>query len=226
MPPTTFATMPGWPTRPTCCRQVAPAGAAAAPAEGAWHRVLSCRRPVVPVAVACCDGMHVPASSRREWRAACGPSRQPGALLGALLQGWLQHEADAGPDCSAEASASGLVPSSQLLTLLRQLLRGLQSSRPPAMQDYVRTGTYYAAILENAADFEGKVVMDVGAGSGILSLFAAQVGLLHLCSTLPVTAAHAWWVAHLAWLAAQCSANLLWVALRAPLLPEHVPDSL
>ena len=61
------------------------------------------------------------------------------------------------------------------------------------MQDYVRTGTYYAAILENAADFEGKVVMDVGAGSGILSLFAAQVGLLHLCRALPATTACACW---------------------------------
>lgn len=58
----------------------------------------------------------------------------------------------------------------------------------------MRTGTYYAAILENAADFEGKVVMDVGAGSGILSLFAAQVGLLHLGRALPTTAAYAWWL--------------------------------
>jgi methylase of polypeptide subunit release factors len=43
------------------------------------------------------------------------------------------------------------------------------------LQDMTRTGTYHAAITENKADFEGKVVMDVGAGSGILSLFAAQV---------------------------------------------------
>jgi 2-polyprenyl-3-methyl-5-hydroxy-6-metoxy-1,4-benzoquinol methylase len=42
------------------------------------------------------------------------------------------------------------------------------------MQDYVRTGTYYAAVIENQADFQGRVVVDVGAGSGILSLFAAQ----------------------------------------------------
>ena len=39
----------------------------------------------------------------------------------------------------------------------------------------MRTGAYYAAIMENRVDFEGKTVMDVGAGSGILSLFAAQV---------------------------------------------------
>ena len=44
-------------------------------------------------------------------------------------------------------------------------------------QDYTRTGTYYCAIMENVVDFQGKVVMDVGAGSGILSLFAAQVSM-------------------------------------------------
>eukprot|EP00198_Chlamydomonas_reinhardtii_P011260 XP_001700597.1 predicted protein [Chlamydomonas reinhardtii] len=43
------------------------------------------------------------------------------------------------------------------------------------LQDYTRTGTYYSAIVGNPADFAGRVVMDVGAGSGILSLFAAQV---------------------------------------------------
>ena len=46
------------------------------------------------------------------------------------------------------------------------------------LQDYVRTATYYTAIRENQADFEGKVVMDVGAGTGILSLFSAQVRVL------------------------------------------------
>eukprot|EP00897_Mesotaenium_endlicherianum_P003545 jgi/Mesen1/3218/ME001865S02419 len=48
------------------------------------------------------------------------------------------------------------------------------------LQDYVRTGTYYAAVLENKVDFEGRVVVDVGAGSGILSLFAAQAGAKHV----------------------------------------------
>ncbi|KAJ4834064.1 putative histone-arginine methyltransferase 1.3 [Turnera subulata] len=48
------------------------------------------------------------------------------------------------------------------------------------LQDYVRTGTYYAAVIENRADFIGRVVVDVGAGSGILSLFAAQAGAKHV----------------------------------------------
>ncbi|KAJ9181921.1 hypothetical protein P3X46_005964 [Hevea brasiliensis] len=48
------------------------------------------------------------------------------------------------------------------------------------LQDYVRTGTYYAAVIENRADFFGRVVVDVGAGSGILSLFAAQAGAKHV----------------------------------------------
>jgi len=41
------------------------------------------------------------------------------------------------------------------------------------LMDEIRTSLYRRAIIENRIDFEGKVVMDVGAGSGILSLFAA-----------------------------------------------------
>ena len=52
----------------------------------------------------------------------------------------------------------------------------LLSQQQNMMQDYVRTSTYQRAILDNYADFEGKVVLDVGAGSGILSFFAAQAG--------------------------------------------------
>jgi predicted RNA methylase len=40
----------------------------------------------------------------------------------------------------------------------------------------VTIGTYYCAILENRADFDQKVVVDVGAGSSILSQFACQAG--------------------------------------------------
>lgn len=40
----------------------------------------------------------------------------------------------------------------------------------------VRTAAYHEAILGNVSDFENKTVMDVGAGSGILSFFASQAG--------------------------------------------------
>jgi SAM-dependent methyltransferase len=42
--------------------------------------------------------------------------------------------------------------------------------------DSVRTSLYQFAMLENKADFEGKRVVDVGAGSGVLSFFAEQAG--------------------------------------------------
>ncbi|KAF9432974.1 Histone-arginine methyltransferase carm1 [Entomortierella beljakovae] len=44
------------------------------------------------------------------------------------------------------------------------------------LQDTVRTSTYRSAILLNTECFENKLVMDVGAGSGILSYFAVQAG--------------------------------------------------
>ena len=44
------------------------------------------------------------------------------------------------------------------------------------LQDYVRTSAYRDAIMKNTANFKGKVVMDVGTGSGILAFFAAQAG--------------------------------------------------
>lgn len=45
------------------------------------------------------------------------------------------------------------------------------------LQDTVRTSTYRSAILLNGPKcFKGKKVLDVGAGSGILSYFAVQAG--------------------------------------------------
>ncbi len=42
--------------------------------------------------------------------------------------------------------------------------------------DDIRTSTYRNAIINNKVDFQDKIVMDVGAGSGILSIFAAKAG--------------------------------------------------
>lgn len=56
------------------------------------------------------------------------------------------------------------------------------------IKDRVRTETYRAAILNNKHLFEGKIVLDVGCGTGILSMFAAQAGAKHVygidCSSI------------------------------------------
>ncbi|XP_063708134.1 protein arginine N-methyltransferase 1-like [Culicoides brevitarsis] len=44
------------------------------------------------------------------------------------------------------------------------------------LQDTVRTEAYQRAIMENSMYFKDKIVMDVGCGTGILSLFAAKAG--------------------------------------------------
>ena len=44
------------------------------------------------------------------------------------------------------------------------------------LKDRPRTESYRQAIFENAKLFRDKLVMDVGCGTGILSLFAAEVG--------------------------------------------------
>merc|ERR1719506_3697488 len=48
------------------------------------------------------------------------------------------------------------------------------------LKDEVRTETYRQAILKNKHLFRDKVVLDVGCGTGILSMFAAQAGAKHV----------------------------------------------
>lgn len=48
------------------------------------------------------------------------------------------------------------------------------------LKDTVRTQTYRNAIISNPHIFENKIVLDVGCGTGILSMFAAQAGARHV----------------------------------------------
>jgi protein arginine N-methyltransferase 1 len=48
------------------------------------------------------------------------------------------------------------------------------------LKDSVRTKSYRAAILQNRHLFKDKIVLDVGCGTGILSMFAAQAGAAHV----------------------------------------------
>ena len=48
------------------------------------------------------------------------------------------------------------------------------------LKDSVRTGSYRAAIMDNGHLFKGKTVLDVGCGTGILSMFAAKAGAAHV----------------------------------------------
>ncbi|CAH9098526.1 unnamed protein product [Cuscuta europaea] len=56
------------------------------------------------------------------------------------------------------------------------------------LKDVVRTKTYQNVIDKNPFLFKDKVVLDVGAGTGILSLFCAKVGAKHIyaveCSSM------------------------------------------
>lgn len=48
------------------------------------------------------------------------------------------------------------------------------------LKDRVRTSTYEKALLESPELLKDKVVLDVGCGTGILSIFAARAGAKHV----------------------------------------------
>lgn len=48
------------------------------------------------------------------------------------------------------------------------------------LKDKARTLAYQRAIENNSEDFKDKIVLDIGAGTGILSIFAAKSGAKHV----------------------------------------------
>jgi type I protein arginine methyltransferase len=58
------------------------------------------------------------------------------------------------------------------------------------LKDRVRTLAYKDAIEKNPNDFKDKIVMDIGAGTGILSIFAARAGAKHVYAIENAEIAH------------------------------------
>ena len=48
------------------------------------------------------------------------------------------------------------------------------------LKDTTRTNAYQRAIEGNPEDFKDKIVLDIGCGTGILSIFAARAGAKHV----------------------------------------------
>ena len=48
------------------------------------------------------------------------------------------------------------------------------------LKDEVRTLTYRNAMYHNRHLFKGKIILDVGCGTGILSMFAVRAGAKHV----------------------------------------------
>jgi len=58
------------------------------------------------------------------------------------------------------------------------------------LKDATRTRTYQQAIENNPEDFKDKIVLDIGCGTGILSIFAARAGAKHVYAIENAEIAH------------------------------------
>ena len=86
---------------------------------------------------------------------------------------------DKAASSSSSSSSSSAVAAPEIYEQKDEAYFGyysMLSHQAQMLQDTVRTAAYQRAILNNARDFIDKVVMDVGAGNGILSFFSAQAG--------------------------------------------------
>lgn len=61
----------------------------------------------------------------------------------------------------------------------------LLSPTQEMLKDEVRTLTYRNAMYHNKHVFKDKIVLDVGSGTGILSMFAANAGAKHVYGVRP-----------------------------------------
>ena len=94
------------------------------------------------------------------------------------------NAAPAAPSAAGAGAAPGLAPAAPGRSTMVDpgkehaftYYYGMLVHQQNMLQDEVRTGAYQSAVMQNKADFKGKVVVDVGTGTGLLALFAAQAG--------------------------------------------------
>eukprot|EP00929_Paragymnodinium_shiwhaense_P009669 TRINITY_DN113928_c0_g1_i1.p1 TRINITY_DN113928_c0_g1~~TRINITY_DN113928_c0_g1_i1.p1 ORF type:complete len:427 (+),score=81.50 TRINITY_DN113928_c0_g1_i1:69-1283(+) len=104
--------------------------------------------------------------------------RLPAGLLAACVLGLLGVPVDCSASCDEAEGGSCKNPAAGLGTAAPDFFRSYGTAWVQAemLQDEVRTKAYRDAIMQNRELFAGKVVLDVGTGTGILALFAAQAG--------------------------------------------------
>jgi len=56
------------------------------------------------------------------------------------------------------------------------VMTGFLYHQKEMLEDQRRMQAYYDSVFENKAQFQDAVVLDVGTGSGILAIWAAQAG--------------------------------------------------
>lgn len=91
-------------------------------------------------------------------------------------------------DSGAVASATCGVEDARL-PANRAMTTGRLSYHANLLRDSVRTSVFRTAIFENAEALRGKVAVDVGAGVGVLSFFAAQAGVREVHAVEPTETA-------------------------------------
>ncbi|KAJ3363149.1 hypothetical protein GGF32_004720 [Allomyces javanicus] len=98
----------------------------------------------------------------------------------AILQQQQQRQQQDQRQAGAHDNADDAAPSVEARDPIYFGYYALLTHQQNMLIDSVRTSTYQSAILQNHHVFQDALVMDVGAGSGVLSYFSAYAGARHV----------------------------------------------